>query len=558
MKDSNLSTVIYTVIFTFIFSSCQISLAQIPEASTIDSIFAEWDKPNSPGGSLGIIREGKLIYARGYGMANLEYDIPNDANSVFRIGSTSKQFTAACIVLLAKEGKLTLEDKLNDFFPDFPPYADQITIRHLLNHTSGIRDYLLLSSLKGFGPDDYFENHDIMQWLIRQQELNFSPGDEFLYSNSGYWLLGQIVEQVSGQNMADFAKAEIFDPLNMNHTHFHNDHNQIVKNRSSGYSPEDSGKYKISMTTLDMIGDGGVFTTINDMVHWNNAYYESDILTPDFWELMTEQGILNNGDTLDYASGLTIGNYRGLKTISHGGAFVGFRADYVRFPEQKISIIVFANRSDANPTQKCYEVANVMLEDEFEDVPDPKVKSDVPIVDTLHMDIDQITGHYEIQPGAIIEIMVRNDSLFALLTWSGEMKTLLRKTNNTFVVEGDEGIQLTFNKLVDGFASEFILESPGNQSVCQRKAQGGTATTNLEQYTGKYYSEELEVTYEVHLKDANLQLLFGDKDPQSMQAYDDDQFLSAYMLLRFQRKDRDIIGFELDAGRAKNIKFTRM
>ncbi|MBL4569275.1 MAG: beta-lactamase family protein [Flavobacteriaceae bacterium] len=334
-----------------LFSFSIISFGQLKESQAIDSIFAQFNKADVPGCALGIIKDGKLIYAKGYGMANMEYQIPNDANSVFRIGSTSKQFTAACIVLLAEKGKLKLDNKLDQYFPDFPKYANSISIRNLLNHTSGIRDYLTISYLKGLGDDDYYKDNDIMNWLVNQSDLNFKPGEEYLYSNSGYWLLGQIVEKVSGKNMADFAQKEIFEPLGMNNTHFHNDHTQIVKNRASGYVPNGKDNYKISMTTLDMIGDGGIFTTINDIKKWDDAYYSSNVLKKEFWNVMTQQGVLNNGEVISYASGLGIGKYKGLKTIRHGGAFVGFRADLLRFPEQRLSIAIFANRGDASPSR---------------------------------------------------------------------------------------------------------------------------------------------------------------------------------------------------------------
>jgi len=191
------------------------TFGQSTDFSSVDAIFSEWNNETTPGCGLGIIQDGKLIYGRGYGLANLEYGIPNSKESVFRIASTSKQFTAACIILLAEQGSISLEDKLSSFFPDFPSYADTITVQHLLNHTSGIRDYLQLSYLKGIGEDDYYQDSDIMSWLINQRELNFSPGEEHLYSNSGYWLLGQIVNKVSGMNMAQYAQQKIFQPLGM-------------------------------------------------------------------------------------------------------------------------------------------------------------------------------------------------------------------------------------------------------------------------------------------------------------------------------------------------------
>ncbi len=356
MNHNTLRALLLSLSFIVLLSFGPLT-AQFSHQAAVDSIFSEWDADDAPGCALGIIQDGELVYARGYGMANLEYDIPNSSESVFRIGSTSKQFTAACIVLLSQEGKLSLDDPLSKFFPDFPAYADTITVLNLLNHTSGVRDYLQLSYLKGLVGDAWYSDDDVMTWLVNQTDLNFRPGAEYIYSNSGYWLLGQIVEEASGQNMADYAQEKIFGPLEMDNTHFHNDHNRIVKNRASGYAPKEDGGYEISMTTLNMIGDGGIFTSIDDILIWDNAFYSSDVLNQDFWETMTTKGVLNNGEEIDYATGLIISEYKGLNVVSHGGAFVGFRAELMRFPDEKTSIAIFANRADANPSRKARQVA---------------------------------------------------------------------------------------------------------------------------------------------------------------------------------------------------------
>ena len=253
----------YLLILTALLFSL-FSFGQADYEKAIDEIFTKWDQADSPGCSVGIFKDNEIMFSKSYGFANIEYDIPNSASRVFRIASTSKQFTAACIVLLVQQGKISLDDNLKSIFPAFPFYAEEITIKHMLNHTSGIRDYLQLSYLSGLDDDDFYEDADVMKWLVNQSDLNFAPGEDYLYSNSGYWLLGQIVNEVSGMNMAAFAKQEIFEPLGMKNTHFHNDNNRIVKNRASGYAPLGDGRHELSMTKLEMIGDGGVLTSIDD------------------------------------------------------------------------------------------------------------------------------------------------------------------------------------------------------------------------------------------------------------------------------------------------------
>jgi len=536
-----------------------VSFGQLKESQAIDSIFAEWNTDASPGGALGIIKDNELIYAKGYGLANMEYNIPNSATSVFRIASTSKQFTAACIVLLAEKGKLSLDDTLKSLFPDFPEYASKITIRHLLNHTSGIRDYLQLSYLKGLGDDDFYADENIMKWLVNQSDLNFAPGEEHLYSNSGYWLLGQIVNKVTGINMAEFAKTALFEPLKMNNTHFHNDHTRIVKNRASGYLPAGSGKYKISMTMLDMIGDGGIFTTINDIKKWDDAYYESSVLSKEFWSVMTQQGVLNNGEVIDYASGLMISKYKGLKTIRHGGAFVGYRAEVLRFPEQKLSIAIFANRGDANPSRMANEVADIVLKNQLLEEPvstAERVKIEVPKTEFL---LPQLVGDYEIEAGVVLSLSLKNDALNVLQSWDKSSYPVSKVSGNTFQIQGNEDLRFTFKNLKDGFTETLSILQRGRETIAARKKAIDISGINLADYTGSYFSQELDVNYTIEKENDVLMLRIKNKlTSNECTIADIDQFSTALGLLRFQRSDNLISGFELDSGRVKNLKFKKV
>lgn len=251
---------------------------------------SEFNKPSYPGLALGIFKDGKIIYSRGYGMANRDDDVPITAQSVFDIASVSKQFTAACIVLLALRDSLSLDDRLSKFFPAFPDYADKITLRHLLHHTSGLRDISSIALLKGYTNRDTYTDAEVMDWLVHQQGIDSMPGSEYLYCSSGYWLLGQIVNKVSGRNLADFAQHELFDPLGMTQTHFHNDHRREVKNQARGYSPgDDSEGFKIRESDTELIGMGGVYTSVEDMKKWDDVFFDSNRFGKDFLRLMTSQ-----------------------------------------------------------------------------------------------------------------------------------------------------------------------------------------------------------------------------------------------------------------------------
>ena len=328
------------------------------ETAAIDNVFADFNS-ETPGCALGVVQSGQLVYGRGYGMANLEHDIPINTTSVFRIGSVSKQFAAAVAALAAMEGYLDLEDPLQKWIPELPDYGEPLTLRHTLNHTSGLRDYITLMSLKGLRGDDFYTVAELIEVQALQEELNFPSGSEYLYSNSGYVLATEAVARAVGKPFKDYAEEVLFRPLQMSHSHFHDDHNHIVPLRADGYSPRGDG-FRTNMTTLDMIGDGGVYTSIDDMVHWVTALEQDGIrsgLTP----ILETRGVLNSGEEISYALGQSHGEHRGLATIGHGGSWVGFRADVLRFPSQSTSIVTLCNRADASPSGRAIQVADIVL-----------------------------------------------------------------------------------------------------------------------------------------------------------------------------------------------------
>ena len=303
-----------------------------------NALFSEYTN-KTPGCALGVMQDGKFTYRKGYGMANLEHEIPIASSSVFRIGSTSKQFTAAAVALLAEQGKLRLDDPMARYFPEFPPWADGVTVMNLVNHSSGIRDYLQLTWLQGLVNDaDHYSDDYVLELLARQRETNFPPGTEYLYSNSGYLLLAHLVERVSGQSLKEYAAANIFGPLGMANSHFHDDHTHIVPGRASGYAPREEG-FRISETTLDMVGDGGVYTSVDDLLFWERNFEANRLGGGDeLIDRLTTPGFFSDGRPMDYAFGLTVETYRGLDVVHHGGAFVGYRAMFMRFPTERLAM----------------------------------------------------------------------------------------------------------------------------------------------------------------------------------------------------------------------------
>src|SRR5713101_1070258 len=336
--------------------------AEEKKTVAVDEIFEDLTKAGSPGCALGVYRDGKMVYAKGYGLANLEQNVPITPQSVFDIGSTSKQFTASSILLLEKQGKLSINDDVRKYIPELPDYGQKVTILHLLYHTSGLRDYLTLMDLAGIHIDGVTTDEDALQIISRQKALNFAPGSDWLYSNTGFFLLSVIVKRVSGKTLREFAGENIFTPLAMTHTQFRDDHTSLIANRAMAYDAKEKAPgYRLNVSYFEQTGDGAVHTSVEDLLKWDENFYSGQIGGKDFLTEVQEQGKLNSGKVLDYAKGLFIEDYRGLRTVSHGGAWGGYRAELLRFPEQHFSVACLCNLGNAAPSKRAHQVADIYL-----------------------------------------------------------------------------------------------------------------------------------------------------------------------------------------------------
>lgn len=330
-------------------------------ADRIDSLFEDLDRTDSPGCAAGIVREGALAFADGWGSANLDHELPITPRTVFYMGSVSKQFTAAAVALAARQGHLSLDDDIRDHLPELPDYGAPITVRHLVHHTSGLRDYLTLQLLADSPPGA--SDEEILELLARQKGLNFPPGDRYRYSNSGYFLLSEILERATGRTLREFARQELLDPVGMRHSRFHDDADEVVRYRATAYSPSGAGFRMDHWWRFAQVGSGGLYSSVEDMALWAAALDEDRVGPPGFAASLLERGILNGGDTLDYAFGVSVGELRGLRTISHGGALAGFRTFVGRFPDEGVAVIVLCNRSDGDPDGRARAVAELVLGD---------------------------------------------------------------------------------------------------------------------------------------------------------------------------------------------------
>lgn len=490
-------------------------------------------------------------------MANLEHNVPITPETVFRIGSTSKQFTAACIAILSLQGKLSLDDDIRKYIPELPVYHKPITVRHLIHHTSGIRDYLGLAYLSGKSENDFYSPEDSVAMIARQKGLNFVPGDEHLYSNSGYFLLGVIVSRVSGKSLDAFAQEHIFKLLGMKSTHFHEDYTMVVKKRADGHVESENG-FKILNTTLNHVGDGGVFTTVEDLYLWDQAFYNNK-LGNELMDLMEQTGVLNNGKKLEYAFGLNVGLYRGLKLVAHGGAFVGFRADMIRFPEEKFSVICLANLASINPSKLCRQVADIYLAEKFteEKAPEKPAESITPVT-LAQNELKSKAGKYADEKESFIaDISLKDDTL--IVEAMGVSFTLIPISQSKFTSK-DAPVEILIEFFpAEGEATKAKLTIEGEREIPLIKIPAISPLTSeqLQDYSGYYYNEELPATYILVVEEGKLLYKHRNAPGEPFELIGKDKFLSGYGRVEFIRgKGKKIIGFTLDAGRVR-IQFTK-
>ena len=331
------------------------------DGNAVDRLFDPWNRADSPGCAVAVIHHGHVAHRNGYGMANLEYGIPVTPGSVFHVASVSKQFTAFSVALLANERRLSLDGDIREYIPELPDLGQMITPRQLIHHTSGLPDQWDLLTYGGWREDDVKTNGDILGLITRQHQLNFPPGTQYLYSNTGYTLLAILVERITGASLRAFTTERLFAPLDMNQTHFRDDHAEVVANRTYAYMPAADGNYRISVPVYDSVGATSLVTTVDDLALWVDALAHAALGGQELVEEVLEPGTLQNGEKLEYAFGLLVRRYRGQKVIEHSGVDAGYRAYFLWFPERELATIVLCNLSTIEPRGLAYKVADLYL-----------------------------------------------------------------------------------------------------------------------------------------------------------------------------------------------------
>ena len=532
-------------IFIFLFVSIfTFTYGQIPDSllKKVDAIFAEYDKTNSPGCALAILKDGKIIYKRGYGMSNMEYNIAITPTSIFHIASISKQFTAAAIVRLSLEGKLSLDDDIRKYIPEVPDFGHKITFKNLIHHTSGIRDQWTLQRLAGWRADDLITEKDILDMLARQKALNFLPGEEYLYCNTGFTLAAIAVNRITGISLRDYADSVFFKPLGMTNTHFHSDHSEITPNRTSAYSQDAKGIWKISIPVFDNYGATSLFTTVEDLAKWDENFYTKKVGGEAFFNLMQATGELNNKTQQTYASGLIVSNYKGYKTVGHDGADAGYRSNIIRFPDEHFSVVILANLASINPSSLSYKVADLFLKDKS--IQQPAFKTDSNIVK------DWAGDYFEMSTQSLLKLNYQKEKLSLGVT------ELIATGNATFNIPNSTST-LTFTGDSLNALLEIFTEGAGRNTY-KKVNKIASSSAKLEEYQGNFYSSELDAKYSVSIKDSSLLIKRTRYDDMKLEPLLKDIF-TRYFIIRFQRNKKDKIeGFFLSGGRVRNLYFEKV
>jgi len=521
-------------------------------AAAIDRMFERWDRTSSAGCAVGVSQGGQLVHAKGYGMANLEYGIRIWPTTVFESGSVAKQFTAAAIALLAQDGRLSIDDPVRTYVPEVPDFGTPILIRHLLNHTSGLRSQWPMLTLAGRPPGSAVHTvAEILELVSHYEELNFKPGEEFLYNNTGFTLLGVIVQRVAGKSLNEFSKERIFGPLGMARTEWREDFAAVVPNRATAYQLMPDGRFRANMPFTNVIGNGGLLTTVGDLLAWNENFDRPRVGGTDLADRLQTRGRLNDGFENEYAQGLYVTQYRGTREVSHGGSTAGYQTFLARFPDHGLSVAVLCNTTGTSPSRYAHEIADLMLGSRLKTPPVVRSVAVPPEV------LERLAGVYrETSTDAVLRLVwdakggvVRAGGQPLVPTGPGELSTM--DGARRFSTERGWPDALAVGSLVETSERDrprrWDLQAPFRPDAAR-----------LAEFAGDYTSTELGVTYTVFVEAGALQVRFRPAQRYTLLPAFKDAFVGDGNTIRFTRSPGGAVdGLRIYAGRARHVRFVR-
>ncbi|MDC6388982.1 serine hydrolase [Maribacter sp. PR1] len=561
METNLKSRVILLLILCAIKTSAQNNIEEINTHRTaikIDSLLSGYNE-TEPGVAIGLVQKNELIYEKYFGMANLDYEIPIHKGTSFHVASVSKQFTAFAILLLEDEGKLSLEDDIRIYLPEMHKFEPKITISHLLNHTSGLKDKYNLLRLSGWTLNDVITNEQVLELIFNQESLNFKPNEKHMYSNANYALLAEIVARVSKMSFAEFTHQRIFEPLQMEDSKFVDQEGQVVKNKSLSYYKVDS-IYVEDLFNNFSVGATNLNTTITDLSKWAINYDTKKVGSEAIFNKMQTLKHLNNGETYGYANGLFINTYEGFKRIEHSGQDASYQAYLATFPELNLSVIFTNINGEINGARMVYDIMDICLEqyvgNEATKKPtEEKLTHQKPISKTP-AELRRYEGHYWDEGDSYSrEIKVENDTL-RFITKNGTT-TLVPVDEHAFELDIDDYVGISFanNQMI-------ITLDDGYQIYTEKYVPAHYTATTLEEFTGRYYSSELNAYYSFYIEEDQLIAKHTRLGNFPLKAIKNDYFIgnkgSFLKVVIVRNSSNDVRGFEVSSSRAKNVLFTKL
>jgi CubicO group peptidase (beta-lactamase class C family) len=529
-----------------------------------DQLMARFDGDDSPGAAIQVWRDGRTVFTRTYGMANLAYGLPFEPNTRTNIGSTSKQFTAFAIMLQADRGALSLDDDIRDHIPELPEFEEVVTVRHIITHTSGLREFLNLLAMTGrrFDHGDWVDRSELIDIVQRQPALQNSPGAEWNYNNTAFGLAATIVERTSGQDFHVFMQENVFGPLGMTRTMVRPSIRHIVPDMSEGYTPGPDGFMQIG-DLGGAVGAGGIYTTLADLQTWVENYADPRVGSDEIFDEMMTSYVLTDGEETGYGYGLSIDEQRGLKRVHHGGADIAHRSMLVYYPEINAGITVQSNHALFN-SGIAFQLAGAFFADAMESEEDETASAETDFDSDAYdpEDFDDFVGRYALDesPSFILTFTREDETLHTQATGQQRLE-IVPTSDSTFALNGVEA-SVTFHRDEDGEVDGATLHQNGDHHATRLSdddAAWEPTAEDLADYAGRYFSVELETFYRLVVEEGELTLHHRRLDEASLSAGEEDSFSGGGFTFSFERdRNGEVIGFYLSNGRTRDVRFDRV
>jgi len=548
--NNSFNKLILSILFSVLISQTLFAQLSEDKITKIDSLFASWDMPNHPGGSIGIMQDGKLVYSKAFGLASLEYLVPITYDTQYNIASVSKQFTAFGICLMQLRGQLSVDDDIGKYLPELPKFKNSITIRHLLHHTSGLRSLHTLLRLAGWRDDDSRTNEDLMRFMKKQRDLNFVPGSEYMYCNTGYIFMAEIIERISGEEFTEWMDKNVFKPLGMYHTYVERHYNHVVKNNATSYDTTGNGEFKREVEYWGYVGSGNIHTNVSDLLIWLEQLRNPDAKWKDEMDLMKTTDNFNNGKHNKYAFGVNIDQYKNENRITHGGSIGGFRSRVCTYPDRKFSIAILTNFSSSNPAKKAEAITDIILDKK---PTEPRIKP----FKLSNEQFDSYAGRYLLSDSSskMLDVYRIGKSFFIEEYRQNKIK-IIPVSKNKFV-DDDKRLEISFHI---GLDSALTIEYMNQQQWEGKRIKKFIADKQLlKEICGTYWSQELETQYVIYLQDGKLMGHHARHGEFSIRYVHDNEFNGKPSFFNFFKVERNksgnITGIYVTNSRVRDLWF---